>query len=221
MWLPAWLPGRHVHGSGGRRSYLSNCGADLGGSPSPAIWAAWRFRVYSGSCLLGGCYRCLPGAVLPDADRVAWWSCWLARESGLTAAVAGDRERRPAWSSASRVWVGRLIEVPVVDDRHRVEADFRGDPGQQLVLRSEMALHVRHLVGQCAGIRIGRSASRQMSGTDAVVRSGESVRDAISYGAAGPRVIFAARLSAKARLHGAGRSSTHRSPGGMPAYSEV
>jgi hypothetical protein len=98
----------------------------------------------------------VPGAVLPDADRVAWWSCWLAREWGLTAAVAGDREKWPAWSSASRVRVGRLIEFRVVDDRDRVEADLCGDPGQQLVLRSEMALHVRHLVEGGARIIEGR-----------------------------------------------------------------
>jgi hypothetical protein len=36
--------------------------------------------------------------------------------------------------------VGRLIEFRVVDDRHRVEADLRGDPAQQLVLRSEQAV---------------------------------------------------------------------------------
>jgi hypothetical protein len=70
----------------------------------------------------------------------------------LTATVAGDREKWPAWSSASRVRVGRLIELRVVDDRHRVEADLRGDPAQQLVLRSEMVLHVRHLVE--GGVRI-------------------------------------------------------------------
>src|SRR5215470_13260903 len=62
----------------------------------------------------------------------------------------------PALLSASWVRIGRLVERRVVDDRHRVEADLRGDPGQQLVLGREVALHMRDLVQGRAGVVEGR-----------------------------------------------------------------
>jgi hypothetical protein len=77
-----------------------------------------------------------------------------------------SRHRRPAlgksWPSAPWARVGRLVELRIVDDGHRIKADLGGDPGQQLVLSGEMALHVRHLVQGRACIMEGCSANHAL-----------------------------------------------------------
>jgi hypothetical protein len=52
-WLPAWLPRRRVHGSGGRRYRLANLCAGLARRSFCPRRQRRSFRICSGSCLLG------------------------------------------------------------------------------------------------------------------------------------------------------------------------
>src|ERR1017187_2891197 len=69
--------------------------------------------------------------------------------SELVTTVPGLARRaspRVGVRSVFRVLRSRLLVGRGVNDGYRVEADLLGDPGQQLVLRGEVALHVRHFV---------------------------------------------------------------------------
>src|ERR1035441_9754358 len=60
--------------------------------------------------------------------------------------LARGASPRAGVRSVFRVLRSRLLVGRGVNDGYRVEADLLGDPGQQLVLRGEVALHVRHFV---------------------------------------------------------------------------
>src|SRR5215469_2433767 len=85
------------------------------------------------------------------------WPAWQGCRHLPTPSQASCHDtERPACSSASRIGAGRLVEGRVIDDRHRVKADLRGDLGQQLVLSGEVALHVRYLMQGRARVMEGR-----------------------------------------------------------------
>ena len=85
-------------------------------------------------------------AARPTSQRLGLGGKGVAEVCRPYRTRAGATPERPACSSTLWVQVGRLVEFRVVDDWHRIEADLHGDPGQQLVLGGEVALHVRHLV---------------------------------------------------------------------------
>ena len=67
------------------------------------------------------------------------------------AARGGPAPSTPS-SSVLLVQPRCLVVGRSVDDGYRLEADLFGDPGQQHILRGEVALHVGHFVQGCARV---------------------------------------------------------------------
>ena len=98
-WLPVWLPGRHVHGAGGRHPNLTKCALDLRGPPTR------------------GSFRLDHSASVPDHRMgTGFWAGAWPRICGRS--EPGGHQPRPPASRAPEPRPRRSATRPKINSAH-------------------------------------------------------------------------------------------------------